>query len=394
MCTADSYYTDASSVPIVLDRKYEDNLSVEILSLFQEQLPSQESYNRRMALVRKIEYILDSEWPSRDITVHLFGSSVNDLGTSHSDVDLCITTQWHGLRNIRVLAKLFRKCGMEQVSCVPNAKVPIVRLFDPESCLACDINVNNTVALQNTKMIKTYVAIDPRVRPFIMVLKHWTKQRLLNDAAYGGTLSTYTWTCIAINFLQMRQPPILPVLHQMKSDTCVEPFFSNVEKLSGYGNANCESLGGLLFAFFRRYALEFDYDHQVVSIRHGAYLLKEEKGWDIGQYSTSFSVEEPFDVVRNLGNSADLDSVKGLRLEFKRVLDLMMSGVSLSTLCTPYKRLQFSSGNETQEPMTENAAHALKLVSSPKPTASTRKKDISYVNGTCARRVVSIYKKI
>lgn len=39
-----------------------------------------------------------------------YSSSVNDLGTSSSDVDLCITTPWNGLRNVRVLAKLFRKC--------------------------------------------------------------------------------------------------------------------------------------------------------------------------------------------------------------------------------------------------------------------------------------------
>lgn len=48
--------------------------------------------------------------------------------------------------------------------------------------LSCDINVNNTLALQNTKMIKVYVALDPRVRPLIMTVKHWTKQRQLNDA--------------------------------------------------------------------------------------------------------------------------------------------------------------------------------------------------------------------
>lgn len=48
--------------------------------------------------------------------------------------------------------------------------------------LACDLNVNNTISLQNTRMIKTYVAIDPRVRPLILIIKHWTKQRKLNDA--------------------------------------------------------------------------------------------------------------------------------------------------------------------------------------------------------------------
>ena len=66
--------------------------------------------------------------------------------------------------------------------CVPNAKVPIVKIWDPELSLACDMNVNNTLALENTRMIKTYVEIDARVRPLAMIIKHWTKRRILNDA--------------------------------------------------------------------------------------------------------------------------------------------------------------------------------------------------------------------
>lgn len=71
---------------------------------------------------------------------------------------------------------------MEKVICVPSAKVPIVKVWDPEVCLACDMNVNNTLALENTRMIKTYVQIDDRVRPLAMIIKHWTKRRILNDA--------------------------------------------------------------------------------------------------------------------------------------------------------------------------------------------------------------------
>src|SRR5437588_11766612 len=89
-----------------------------------------------------------------------------------------------------------------------------------------------TLALDNTKMIKTYVEIDERVRPLAMIIKHWTKKRVLNDAgelelgitlpeqiltrgiAGGGTLSSYTWICMILNFLQTRDPPILPALHQ------------------------------------------------------------------------------------------------------------------------------------------------------------------------------------
>ncbi len=72
--------------------------------------------------------------------------------------------------------------GMERVICVSTAKVPIVKIWDPELKLACDMNVNNTLALENTRMIKTYVQIDPRVRPLAMIIKHWTKRRIVNDA--------------------------------------------------------------------------------------------------------------------------------------------------------------------------------------------------------------------
>lgn len=78
--------------------------------------------------------------------------------------------------------------GMERVICVPHAKVPIVKFWDPELQLACDMNVNNTLALENTRMIKTYVEIDERVRPLAMIIKHWTKRRILNDA---GTSVSY-----------------------------------------------------------------------------------------------------------------------------------------------------------------------------------------------------------
>lgn len=324
------------SEPLVLDRIFEDNLSVEMLSLYEELLPTRESHERRSRLISKIECLLNTEWPDRDIQVHLFGSSVNDLGTSYSDVDLCITTPWNGLRNVRVLAKLFKRCGMQHVVCVPRAKVPIVRLFDPETQLACDINVNNTLALQNTKMIKTYVALDPRVRPLIMILKHWTKQRRLNDAANGGTLSTYTWTCMTLNFLQMRHHSILPVLHQLVGNKDDDSFCTDVERLRGYGEDNHESLGGLLYAFFRHFAVEFDYANQVVSVRNGRYLSKEEKAWDVGRNKFSLCVEEPFNVSRNLGNSADQQSVCGLTVEFRRACHLLAAGASLDLVCSPY----------------------------------------------------------
>lgn len=71
---------------------------------------------------------------------------------------------------------------MEKVVCRASAKVPIVKYWDPELKMACDLNVNNPLALENTRMIKTYVQLDDRIRPLTKVIKYWTKRRLLNDA--------------------------------------------------------------------------------------------------------------------------------------------------------------------------------------------------------------------
>lgn len=71
---------------------------------------------------------------------------------------------------------------MEKVVCISAAKVPIVKIWDPELGLACDMNVNNTLALENTRMVRVYVEADPRVRQLAMIIKYWTRRRIINDA--------------------------------------------------------------------------------------------------------------------------------------------------------------------------------------------------------------------
>ena len=76
------------------------------------------------------------------------------------------------------------------MNCVSYVKIPIVKIWDPQLHVACDMNVNQSLALENTRMIKTYVQIDPRVRPLALVVKHWTRRRVLNDSG--------TWFFVAI----------------------------------------------------------------------------------------------------------------------------------------------------------------------------------------------------
>ncbi|KAJ1964010.1 hypothetical protein GGI12_001703 [Dipsacomyces acuminosporus] len=334
----------------VLPSGLEQSLTAQILHTYETRLfPSAESIEIKRAFIEKFATILTIEFPEWEVDIHVFGSSVNGLGTSRSDVDICLTTEHKELENVFVLSKALRKYSM-RTYCVPHARVPIVKAWDPELRTASDINVNNTIALHNTRMIQTFVAIDARVRPFVMAIKHWTKSREINDAAFGGTLSPYAWVNLAINFLQTRNPPILPVLHPPRSpmpsdDTRATgevdlSFNDDIESLRGFGLANTESIGFLLYAFFRTYAYEFDYRHQVVSLRNGCYLTKEQKGWDKGRPSRIFCIEEPFSIWLNLGHSANTTSVEGIRQEFQRAFHILRDGGSYDEVCEVYQRPQ------------------------------------------------------
>ncbi|KAJ2548954.1 hypothetical protein EV175_004630, partial [Coemansia sp. RSA 1933] len=337
---------------VVLPTGLEKTLTAQILHTYETRLfPSAESIEVKRAFIEKFATVLTEEFPELEVDIHVFGSSVNGLGTSRSDVDICLTTENRELENVFLLSKALRKYGM-RTFCVPHARVPIVKAWDPELRVASDININSTIALHNTRMIQTFVAIDARVRPFVMAVKHWTKCRELNDAAFGGTLSPYAWVNVALNFLQTRNPPILPVLHPPSAtlssqpgmgDDCVDLTFNdNIDELRGFGLPNTESLGFLLYAFFRRYAYEFDYRHQVVSLRHGCTLTKAQKAWDSGRPARIFCIEEPFMTWLNLGHSANTTSVEGIRQEFKRAFCILRDGGSFDSVSEVYKRPQRS----------------------------------------------------
>ena len=131
-----------------------------------------------------------------------------------------------------------------------------------------------------------------------------------------------------LNFLQTRNPPVLPCLHNRPHQKLIGPdgkpsaFADDVVSLRTFGQKNKETLGELLFHFFRRYAHELDYEKYVISIRTGTLISKEEKKWHLMQ-NNRLCVEEPFNTERNLGNTADDISFRGVHLELRRAFDLV-----------------------------------------------------------------------
>ncbi|KIX10505.1 uncharacterized protein Z518_01588 [Rhinocladiella mackenziei CBS 650.93] len=331
---------EQSELKARLDPEEDEKLTHDMQNLYEELQPNAESEERRSKFIQKLDKILRGRWPRSSINVNVFGSTGNNLGTADSDVDVCITTDCREMERVCSIADLLAKHGMERVVCVSSAKVPIVKVWDPELQVACDINVNNPLALENTELVRTYVNIDSRVRPLAMIIKYWAKRRILNDAALGGTLSSYTWICLALNFLQTRDPPILPTLQQQPK---LQPKFlagvnvsfdRNIDSYKDFGSRNTSSLGQLLFHFFRYYGHELDFEQNVVSVRLGRVLSKVEKSWHLLQ-DNRLCVEEPFNVSRNLANTADDTSMRGIHLELRRAYELIGEG-KLENCCEQF----------------------------------------------------------
>ena len=178
----DKLAPEPSNADKQLSQDQEATLTRDIRELYGLLVPTLESETRRKNFIAKLETILRTRWPNSPIKVNVFGSTGNSLGTSDSDVDVCVTTDNKELTRVCSIAELLASKGMERVVCVSSAKVPIVKLWDPELQVACDLNVNNPIALENTALIRSYVDIDERVRPLAMIIKHWAKRRILNDA--------------------------------------------------------------------------------------------------------------------------------------------------------------------------------------------------------------------
>ena len=72
----------------------EEKLSGDMRELYDRILPTKESDERRARFVRKLEHILNQQWPGNDIKVHVFGSSGNMLCTNDSDGELKSGVKW------------------------------------------------------------------------------------------------------------------------------------------------------------------------------------------------------------------------------------------------------------------------------------------------------------
>ncbi|CAF4222956.1 unnamed protein product, partial [Adineta steineri] len=215
------------------------------------------------------------------------------------------------------------------VELVSDTRIPVIRLIHSQSDIEIDISLNNLLALENTRLLKTYTKIDSRVSELGYMLKCLTKTCDIADVS-RGTLSSYAYILMLIHFLQQTQPPVLPILQQLNDDPSQENgkvrscekwnvyFYDNLSNLKqvwiNKNGPNVLTSAELWIAFLRYYTEQFNYRENIVTIRQLQPLNRHEKGW----FHQTIAIEDPFILTHNLADRLSLQKWALIRRVFVR----------------------------------------------------------------------------
>ena len=238
--------------------------------------------------------------------------------------------------------------AFSSILALPKARVPIVKFSSLHHGYDCDVGVNNLLALENSLLIREYMQADVRARQLVYLVKHWARQRKINDP-FRGTLSSYAYVLMVIHFLQQAVPPVLPNL-QSYAAGAARP----VRLVSGYdchfyplaslawSARNRMTLSQLLSGFFFYFANVFDYITDVISIRTGGVLSKavKQREWaGSGKRDKHLlSIEDPFEVSHDVGRVCDGNALYEIRGECIRAIKMMNEGKGVREMMAKYDK--------------------------------------------------------
>ncbi|RDB24414.1 Non-canonical poly(A) RNA polymerase PAPD5 [Hypsizygus marmoreus] len=237
----------------------EHRLHHEILAYVNYMEATPKEKKTREAVLSCIRRVVNNRF--RNAQINVFGSCATGLSLPNSDIDVVVTAA--NIPDVKdALFKLSSKLkysGLTNTKIFVNhrAQVPILTLTTSEEygSFNVDIGINNNLGIEAIDLIKGYLSRMPALRPLLLVLKGFLRQRNLNDASRGG-LGSYALTCLCISFLQVN-PRKRP---QEFIDKPMET----------------ESLGALLTDFMFYYGFEFPYTTSYISVSEGKVLPKSE----------------------------------------------------------------------------------------------------------------------
>ncbi|XP_028405404.1 speckle targeted PIP5K1A-regulated poly(A) polymerase-like [Dendronephthya gigantea] len=283
--------------------KHMTTLDEQILGVTLSTFLTEDDLKLRHLIVQYLQEIFVEVFPACSVTP--FGSTTTGLGLKGADIDLCLLVEHEALNRVldhddslpsssdflsevlEFVVNILRRfaAGCQNVVGVKTAKCPVVKFVHRDSGLSCDLSINNRLALRNTELIKSYVALDDRIRPLAITLKNWGAAKRLTGSG-GRQISNYCLVLMLLHFLQRTRPPVIPVLQlppedgAMVIDDASATGSSHSEEMLIDGwdcsfmstakesSQNRDSLGTLLKGLFDYYGT-FDYENDAITIQNG-----------------------------------------------------------------------------------------------------------------------------
>ncbi|GAA5816106.1 hypothetical protein MFLAVUS_009628 [Mucor flavus] len=378
---------------------YQNTITSEVLGLCHSLTPTQKAMDSIRHLRKKIQNMLNQVWPGMNYQVVIFGSSANSLALTNADVDFCIVVPEakyeqdlyqhrnklskipKSVYNMFFLASRLRGIGMRDVEAIGHASVPICKFVDPQTGLNCDINANNILGIENTRMIQRYCDLDSRIRPLIFAIKQFVKQKDINNPR-GGTLSSYAYVIMVLHFLMSAlEHPVIPSLQRLQasctSRDCNFKSFKPIPVLHDHHIINCDaryhdcvqiqgvgeyslqikgstsvwhgrntdSIAKLLQLFFQYYSIPQSFCMSIVSSDGG--LIRSD---ELYPDKSPFTIQDPFINSKNIARSCTVIGASIILQEFQRATELLSEGGhSFVKICDPSLNLNRPIDTESME---------------------------------------------
>ncbi|EJD74988.1 PAP/25A associated domain-containing protein [Loa loa] len=284
-----------------------------------------------------------------DCHLSLFGSAGNGFGLLGSDADICLrfgpevrSEDIDSAEVICKVAEVIRKMpNITFVYEIPHAKVPIVKFRCRNHYhLEADVSLYNVLALENTRLLRTYSKLDRRIHQLGIMTKMWAKNCEIGNAS-KGSLSSYSYIIMLIHYLQRTNPPVAPFLQELVPpgryrepviiDDC-DVYFCSFEDLK-WTIHNRSTVGELWIGFLDYFGTKFDFTREVIQIRQTLPLLKLDKGWQ----SRPIAIEDPFDLTHNLSSGVHSKTMAYIQKSF------ILSWEKFNTLSVPNSKLNHNS---------------------------------------------------
>ncbi|XP_022919849.1 poly(A) RNA polymerase gld-2 homolog A-like [Onthophagus taurus] len=325
-------------------------LSHSMWLLFCEKAQKEETYLQKLEFWKVIH--LDIRKVLHKYSLFMVGSTMNGLGMETSDIDMCLVVRQRlddfrndELNNLQSIQAALRYFDYVKSPEIIFAKVPILRFKDVRYGFEVDLNCNNDVGIRNTHLLHCYAHMDWRVRPLVIVVKHWARINDINDAK-RMTISSYSLALMVIHYLQHGvSPPVLPCLHALYPEKFLSTSKINTidiqEDVPAYTSANKQSLGELLLGFLHYYA-NFDYNKYVISVRERGVLLKEECRHVCAPKNDSLQwkllcIEEPFDMTNTARSVYNVETFEYIKIVFRVSSKVLENSLELNQILLKVK---------------------------------------------------------